>query len=60
MTGPGVELGLGLGFCAKARNGGMPITVVTVALIKPRRVALVKDKLPSPDRMSNRRPQKLL
>jgi hypothetical protein len=63
ITGPGVELGLGPGFgpgfCAKARNGEMPIAVVAVALRKPRRVALAKDQLPSPDRMPIRRTKSL-
>jgi hypothetical protein len=41
MTGPGVGLGLGPGFCAKARSGDSPTAVVTVALRNPRRVAFV-------------------
>jgi hypothetical protein len=46
ITGPGVELRLGLGFCAKARKGDSPTAVVAVALRKLRRVALAKDQLP--------------
>jgi hypothetical protein len=41
ITGPGIGLWLGLGFCAKARSGDSPTAVVTVALINPRRVAFV-------------------
>jgi len=46
MTGPTVGLGLGLGFCAKARKGERPTAVVAAALRKPRRVGLTKDQLP--------------
>ena len=50
ITGPGVELGLGLalalGFCAKALKGDSPTAIVTVAPRKLRRVVLTNDQLP--------------
>jgi hypothetical protein len=52
MSGPGIEPGAGLGFCAKAGKGDSPIAAVTALLRKPRRVVLVN----GPSSCAGRRP----